>query len=93
MPATITAEIDSQSVGDDVATVWTFKLPVDGGFKFVQTEELTEAGIAVTPTGTVIVPDSVTVTDEVIVVEYMGESYSMDVDDLAVGSATLTKVV
>lgn len=92
-PATITAEIDSQSVGDDVATVWTFKLPMDGGFKFVQTEELTEAGIAVTPTGTVIVPDSVTITDEVIVVEYMDESYTMDADDLAVGSATLTKVV
>lgn len=92
-PATITANVESQSVGDGVATVWTIQLPMDGGFKFVQTEDLTEDGIAVTPEGAVIVPADVTISAQAIIVEYMGEEYTADIDDFAVGSLTLTKVV
>lgn len=92
-PATITANVESQSVGDGVATVWTIQLPFDGGFKFVQTEDLTEDGIAVTPEGAVIVPANVTISAQAIIVEYMGEKYTADIDDFAVGALTLTKVV
>jgi hypothetical protein len=80
-------------VGDGVATVWTIQLPFDGGFKFVQTEDLTEDGIAVTPEGAVIVPADVTISAQAIIVEYMGEQYTADIDDFAVGALTLNKVV
>lgn len=52
--ASYTVSMDSMSIGDG-GTVLTFNVPVDGA-QFVQTEDLTEAGVAVSPYGSVILP-------------------------------------
>ena len=63
LPTTITAEIASKDVSEN-ATVFTIEANSDGAtmephnLRFVQTEALTKAGIAVHPYGAVIIPAS-----------------------------------
>lgn len=63
LPTTITAKIVSKDVSDN-ATVFTIEATSDGAtigphtLQFVQTDDLTEAGIAVHPYGAVIIPSS-----------------------------------
>lgn len=79
-PASIVASMDSYATGDG-GVVMTFKLPIDGGFKFIQSEDLTELGIAVDPYGTVIVPAAVitasSITSELVEIEYMDTIYEL----------------
>lgn len=79
-PASIVGSMDSYATGDG-GVVMTFKLPIDGGFKFLQTEDLTELGIAVDPYGTVIVPAAVitasSITSELVEISYMGTTYEL----------------
>lgn len=79
-PASIVGSMDSYATGDG-GVVMTFKLPIDGGFKFIQSEDLTELGIAVDPYGTVIIPAAVitasSITSELVEIAYMGTTYEL----------------
>ena len=79
-PASIVGSMDSYSTGDG-GVVMTFHLPIDGGFEFLQTEDLTELGIAVDPYGTVIVPAAVitasSITSELVEIAYMGTTFEL----------------
>lgn len=79
-PASIVGSMDSYSSGDG-GVVMTFHLPIDGGFEFLQSEDLTELGIAVDPYGTVIVPAAVitasSITSELVEIAYMGTTYEL----------------
>lgn len=79
-PASIVGSMDSYSTGDG-GVVMTFHLPIDGGFEFLQSEDLTELGIAVDPYGTVIVPAAVitasSITSELVEIAYMGTTYEL----------------
>lgn len=72
LPTTITAKITSKDVSDN-ATVFTLKADADGAtiephnIQFVQTEDLTKAGIAVHPYGAVIIPASQAATNITLV--------------------------
>lgn len=84
-PATITATVTSIDSSVE-ADVFNINLPFDGGFAFVQSEALTEAGIAVTPYGTVIIPASAEEVDSLAVTfTYSGETYSATIGDLGAG--------
>ena len=79
-PASIVGSMDSYATGDG-GVVMTFRLPIDGGFEFLQSEDLTELGIAVDPYGTVIVPAAVitasSITSELVEIAYMGTTYEL----------------
>lgn len=71
---TITGVLESSDIVDGVGQVGTVKLNVDDA-QFVQTEALTEAGIAVTPNGAVIVPVDVTPPDPFTLTIKRGSAY------------------
>ncbi len=63
-PVTLTATIDNKEVSDE-ATIFTLEVTASNpalapqGYNFIQTEDLTEAGIAIQKFGAVIIPASV----------------------------------
>lgn len=83
LPATVTVHVDAKDESD-VATVFT----ISADFKeaslkpqnvnFVQTEELTTAGIAVQKYGGLIIPASQVATDITLVAEINGTTYTAD---------------
>lgn len=94
-PETITVAV--QSISKGVRNVYVeepitdcvikFEAFVDA-YKFVQTEDLTEAGIAVHPYGAIIVPDIATAEKAELEIEYAGVIYSIsnvDFNTLEVG--------
>ena len=95
-PATVTATVTSVDTSAD-AVVYNIVLPFDGGFAFVQSEELTGAGIALTPYGTLIIPAGATPqSTDTITFTYLGEVYSATFGNVTSvdsgGSVTFTKV-
>ena len=79
----VAQEITVEIIGKDTteeATVLTLEASVDGtsatpySFRFVQTEALTQAGIAVQPYGAIIIPADKTATE--ILVEILSEPYN-----------------
>ena len=78
-PANLVGSMDCYDSGDG-GLVLTFHLPVDDA-KFIQTEDLTELGVAVDPYGCVIIPKSVItgseITSELVEIAYMGETYEL----------------
>lgn len=91
-PATITATVTSIDTSSD-AEVYNIVLPFDGGFKFVQSEALTSAGVAVTTYGTIIIPTSAEVAQNTaITFLYADETYTVAFDNFQIGEVTFTKV-
>lgn len=78
-PASLVGSMDCYDSGDG-GLVLTFHLPVDNA-KFIQSEDLTELGVAVDPYGCVIIPKSVitnsSIDDELVEIAYMGETYEL----------------
>lgn len=78
-PASLVGSMDCYDSGDG-GLVLTFHLPVDDA-KFVQTEDLTELGVAVDPYGCVIIPKSVitnsAIDAELVEIAYMGTTYEL----------------
>lgn len=78
-PASLVGSMDCYDSGDG-GLVLTFHLPVDDA-KFIQTEDLTELGVAVDPYGCVIIPKSVitksAIDAELVEVTYMGTTYEL----------------
>ena len=83
-PASVVGSMDSYSTGDG-GVVMTFHLPIDNA-KFIQSEDLTELGVAVDPYGTVIVPAAVitasSVTSELVEFAYAGTTYELALSTL-----------
>lgn len=83
-PEKITVAVQSISKGvrdmyaeeQVIDTVIKFEAFVDS-YQFVQTEELTEAGIAVHPYGAVIVPDTANAENATLKLNYIGKEYSI----------------
>lgn len=81
LPTTITAEIASKDVSEN-ATVFTIEANSDGAtmephnLRFVQTEALTKAGIAVHPYGAVIIPASQAATKITLVGKIGDKTYT-----------------
>ena len=81
LPTTITAEIASKDVNEN-ATVFTIEANSDGAtmephnLRFVQTEALTKAGIAVHPYGAVIIPASQAATKITLVGKIGDKTYT-----------------
>ena len=81
LPETITVHIDSKDESDD-ATTFTFTADFENAslepqnVKFIQTEALTTAGIAVQPYGGLIIPNSQVGTAITLVAEINGEQYT-----------------
>ena len=92
-----TIEITVQSISKGVRDVYAEEQIIDtvikfeahiDKYRFIQTEDLTEAGIAVHPYGAIIVPDTANAENAVLEVEYNGVSYSIsnvNFNDLEVG--------
>ena len=80
LPESITVHVDSKDVSD-AATVFTISPKYESAgldprnVNFVQTEDLTEAGIAVQKFGGIIIPTSQVSTDVKIVAEINGTQY------------------
>lgn len=83
LPENITVHVDSKDESD-AATVFTISPKYDSAgldprnVNFVQTEALTEAGIAVQKFGGIIIPTSQVSTDVKIVAEINGTQYTAD---------------
>ena len=83
LPASITVNIDSKDE-NDVATVLTFSADFESAglnprnVNFVQTEELTTAGIAVQKYGGLIIPASKVGTNITLVAEINGTTYTTE---------------
>lgn len=81
LPASITVHVDAKDESD-VATVFTISADFESAglspqnVNFVQTEELTKAGIAVQKYGALIIPASQAETDITLVAEINGVSYT-----------------
>lgn len=81
LPASITAHVDAKDESD-VATVFTISADFDSAglnpqsVNFVQTEELTIAGIAVQKYGGLIIPASQSATEITLVAEINGTKYT-----------------
>lgn len=81
LPASITVHVDAKDESD-VATVFTISADFESAglspqnVNFVQTEELTKAGIAVQKYGGLIIPASQAETDITLVAEINGVSYT-----------------
>lgn len=81
LPATITAEITDKSVSEDAITL-TLKASADGAtlapnnVNFVQSEDLTTAGIAVHPFGALLIPASQAATNIKLVATINGTEYT-----------------
>lgn len=79
-PATITVEIDSKSI-DENATVLTLVPEVDGAqlnggnYEFIQTQALTQAGIAVHKYGALLIPASASATEITLEMKAGGSLY------------------
>lgn len=78
-PASIVGSMDCYDSGDG-GLVLTFHLPVSDA-KFIQSEDLTELGVAVDPYGCVIIPASVitgsSITSELVEIAYAGTTYEL----------------
>ena len=85
LPATVTYVIADKSVSDE-GTVLTLEADpaapaiVAGNARFVQTEDLTEAGIAVQPYGMITIPTSEAATDIELVAVVDGTTYTATAD-------------
>ena len=83
LPGSIKVHVDAKDVSD-VATVFTISADLESAglspqnVNFVQTEELTKAGIAVQKYGGLIIPASQVGTDIILVAEINGVSYRAD---------------
>lgn len=81
LPDSLTVHIDSKDESDD-ATTLTFTVDVENAtlepqnVKFIQTEALTTAGIAVQPYGGLIIPQSKVATAITLVAEINGTQYT-----------------
>lgn len=81
LPASVTVNIDSKDKSDD-ATTFTFTVDSENAalasqnVKFIQTQALTTAGIAVQPYGGLIIPNSKVATDITLVAEINGAQYT-----------------
>lgn len=81
LPTTITAHVDAKDESD-TATVFTISPDLDGqslkphNVNFIQTEELTKAGIAVQRYGGVMIPNSQVATEITLVAEINGTKYT-----------------
>jgi hypothetical protein len=81
LPASITVHVDAKDESD-VATVFTISADFESAglspqnVNFVQTEELTKAGIAVQKYGGLIIPASQVATDITLVAEINGVNYT-----------------
>ena len=80
-PATLTAEIMSKE-NSEVGTTFTLSASADGAtlqphnVKFIQTEALTKAGIAVHPYGALVIPASQVATKITLVATCGGKTYT-----------------
>ena len=74
-PNTIDVTVASVDQNPAVGAVVTLKVPYDNA-RFIQTEELTQAGIAVTPNGAIIAPADVTVASAELVFVIGDNSYT-----------------
>lgn len=75
--------------GTEEAPVYT---KINNGYKFVQTEGLTEDGVGIEPMGIAYVPASKDGGQNDLVVEYMGETYSASITwGSTLGGITLSK--
>lgn len=96
LPASITVHVDAKDKSD-VATVFTISADFESAglspqnVNFVQTEELTKAGIAVQKYGALIIPASQDATDITLVAEINGVSYTAITD--VNGSTTVDSTV
>lgn len=83
LPTTLTVHIDSKDESE-VATVLTFSADLDGAslkpqdINFVQTEQLTTAGIAVQRYGGLIIPASQVATNITLVATINGTTYTAE---------------
>lgn len=83
LPASITARVDAKDESD-IATVFTIIPDLDGkslephNVKFIQTQDLTTAGIAVQPYGGVLIPNNKTETQITLVAEINGTKYTAE---------------
>lgn len=81
LPASITVELTSKSISED-AVVFTLEAQDDNAslepstIQFVQTEALTEAGIAVQKYGALIIPQSQVATEITLVATIGGKTYT-----------------
>lgn len=81
LPATITVHVDAKDESE-IATVFTISPDLDGqslephNVNFIQTEELTTAGIAVQPYGGVMIPNNQVTTEINLVAEINGTQYT-----------------
>ena len=81
LPTAITVHVDAKDESD-TATVFTFSPVLDGqslephNVNFIQTEELTNAGIAVQRYGGVMIPNSKIGTEITLVAEINGTKYT-----------------
>lgn len=85
LPASLTVTVTDKSTGDG-GTVLTLMVTeptgLNGGnVKFVQTEQMTEDGIAVHPYGAVIIPTGEESTEIVLTATVGGTTYVLDSDD------------
>lgn len=83
LPDSITAHVDAKDESD-TATVFTIIPDLDGkslephNVNFIQTEALTQAGIAVQRYGGIMIPNSQVATDITLVAEINGTQYTTD---------------
>lgn len=97
-PATLTFNVAS-IVKSEVSTIITLELDEDEtlastSFKFVQDEDSTEHGVAITPYGAIIVPDGVTAVTPTLLIGTTGytASEAIDLTSYAVGhTVTMAK--
>ena len=80
-PSTLTLTVDSKSVSDAGIVLTFSEETADAGvtslrYNLVQTEDLTEAGIAVVPAGALIIPASEDETEITLVAEIEGRTYT-----------------
>lgn len=81
LPQSITVRVGMKDETDD-ATVFTLNAEIENAnlapqcVKFVQTEELTAAGIAVQPYGSIMIPNSQVATDITLVANINGTKYT-----------------
>lgn len=81
LPKTITVHVDAKDESD-IATVFTISPDLDGqslephNVNFIQTQELTTAGIAVQPYGGVMIPNNQVTTEITLVAEINGTQYT-----------------
>lgn len=86
----ITGTVEEIDIVNGYDSVTTVKLNVDDA-QFVQTEALTEAGIAVTPNGVIIIPDGVTPPSPfTITIQRNGTTYTGTMSNTVGATITFT---